>query len=297
MSKRGSPSHKYGAGFLAKLVLVFLIYFVLGKLGLSLAFLHPSVSPVWPATGFAMGVMLLLGYRFWPAIFLGAFLVNSTTQGTMITSLLIAGGNTLEGLLGAFFITKFAGGKKVLENSKNIFRFSLIAFAVSIVSATIGVLTLAYSGFVSWNDYSYIWGTWWLGDAIGAIITLPFIIAWNEKPLPKINLETILIFLSTIMVPIFIFTQWSPLASYNYHIEILCVIPILWACFRLRSLGVTLSVIIVSAIAIFGTFTGFGPFAHYSPNEALIFLQIFMGPITLISLTITSLLREKDKRL
>ena len=52
-------------------------YFVTGKLGLLLAFLHVSASPVWPPTGTALAALLLFGIRFWPAIFVGAFLVNS----------------------------------------------------------------------------------------------------------------------------------------------------------------------------------------------------------------------------
>src|SRR5437763_14075149 len=55
------------------------IYFIAGKLGLMLASLHASASPVWPPAGIALAAILLLGYRVWPAIFVGAFLVNVTT--------------------------------------------------------------------------------------------------------------------------------------------------------------------------------------------------------------------------
>ena len=65
------------------LVLFVGAYFVAGKLGLILAFLHVSASPVWPPTGLALAALLLFGIRFWPAIFLGAFLVNLTTAGSV----------------------------------------------------------------------------------------------------------------------------------------------------------------------------------------------------------------------
>jgi integral membrane sensor domain MASE1 len=55
------------------------VYFIAGKLGLKLAFLYASASPVWPPAGIALAAMLVLGYRTWPAIFIGAFLVNVTT--------------------------------------------------------------------------------------------------------------------------------------------------------------------------------------------------------------------------
>src|SRR5438046_8676168 len=82
-----------------------IIYFVAGKLGLVLASLHASASPVWPPAGIALAALLLLGYRAWPAIFIGAFLVNVTTAGNVATSFAIATGNTLEALAGAWLVT------------------------------------------------------------------------------------------------------------------------------------------------------------------------------------------------
>src|SRR5260370_18506788 len=78
-----------------------LVYFVAGKLALKLAFLHASASPVWPPTGIALAALLLLGYRVWPAIFVGAFLVNATTLGSIATSLGIPTGNTFAALFRA----------------------------------------------------------------------------------------------------------------------------------------------------------------------------------------------------
>src|ERR1700747_3490338 len=95
-----------------------LVYFVAGKLGLKLAFLQASASPVWPPAGVALGALLVLGYKTWPAIFLGAFLVNVTTAGNFGTSLAIAAGNTLEALCGAWLVNRVAGGIDVFERSK-----------------------------------------------------------------------------------------------------------------------------------------------------------------------------------
>src|SRR5216110_3685584 len=86
------------------------VYFIAGKLGLMLASLHASASPVWPAAGIALAALLVLGYRVWPAIFVGAFLVNLTTAGNVATSFAIATGNTLEALAGAWLVNRFADG-------------------------------------------------------------------------------------------------------------------------------------------------------------------------------------------
>src|SRR5439155_26804778 len=86
---------------LPAIVVLTLIYFIAGKLGLRLASLHASASPVWPPAGIAPPPLLLLGDRAWPAIFVGAFLVNVPTAGNFATSFAMATGHTRDALAGA----------------------------------------------------------------------------------------------------------------------------------------------------------------------------------------------------
>ena len=62
-----------------------MVYFVACKLGLRFAIVHPSATAVWPGTGLALAAILLWGYAVWPGIFLGAFAVNLTTAGSVLT--------------------------------------------------------------------------------------------------------------------------------------------------------------------------------------------------------------------
>ena len=91
------------------------VYFMCGKLGLTLAFVHPNATAVWPPAGIALASFLLLGNRVWPWIFLGAFLVNITTAGSALTSLAIAFGNTAEGFIGSFLVQRLAGGTSAID--------------------------------------------------------------------------------------------------------------------------------------------------------------------------------------
>src|SRR2546429_2436135 len=88
--------------YLAALAVLAAVYFAAGKLGLKLAFVNASATAVWPCTGIALAAFLILGYRVWPAILAGAFLVNWTTAGSVATSLGISTGNTLEGVVGCY---------------------------------------------------------------------------------------------------------------------------------------------------------------------------------------------------
>jgi len=135
-------------------------YVLAGKLGLQLAIFHPSATPVWPPTGISLAAFLLLGYWVWPAIFLGAFTVNVTTVGSIASSLGIATGNTLEGLVGAFLVNHFANGLKLFGQQGDTLRFVLLAALFSTtVSATFGVTSLSLGGYADWERYSEIWMT------------------------------------------------------------------------------------------------------------------------------------------
>src|SRR5438034_2933580 len=101
---------------LAAILTLTAIYASAGKFGLSLAFINRSASAVWPPTGIALAALLLFGLRLWPGIFIGAFLVNITTQGSVLTTLGIAMGNTLEGIAGAWLVKCFAKGAKAFES-------------------------------------------------------------------------------------------------------------------------------------------------------------------------------------
>jgi integral membrane sensor domain MASE1 len=78
---------------LLELVLLTVLYVVAGKLGLLVAFVHASATAVWAPTAIALAALVLRGLRLWPAVLLGAFLVNVTTEGSVATSIGIATGN------------------------------------------------------------------------------------------------------------------------------------------------------------------------------------------------------------
>jgi hypothetical protein len=94
-----------------------------------------------------------------PAIFVGAFLVNLTTAGNAATSVAIAAGNTLEALAGAWLVNRFGGGKHFCDRPQGVFKFAIAAAISTMISAALGVTSLALAGFANWSSYSAIWVT------------------------------------------------------------------------------------------------------------------------------------------
>src|SRR5262249_40907575 len=137
-----------GAADLRRTFAVGIAYFLLAKLGLQLASHNPSATPVWPPTGFALAMVLLFGQRVWPAVFAGALFANATTAGSLVTSLAIATGNTLEAAVGGMLIERWCAGTQTFETSGRVAKFALISIGpAAIVSATIGVSSLWLGGF------------------------------------------------------------------------------------------------------------------------------------------------------
>src|SRR5436305_15327675 len=98
-------------------------YLAVAKLSLALASVHPSATPIWPPTGFALAAVLLLGYRIWPAILIGSFVVNATTAGSIVTSIAIGCGNMLEGVVGAYLINHWSEVRGTFASSAGVARF------------------------------------------------------------------------------------------------------------------------------------------------------------------------------
>jgi diguanylate cyclase (GGDEF)-like protein len=283
---------------LALLVLVAAIYFIAGKLGLQLAFNNPSASVVWPPTGIALAALLLLGWRAWPAIFISAFLVNLTTTGTLATSIGIALGNTLEGVIGAYLVNRFAGGRWALLSAENLFRFTILAALVSTaLCASWGVTVLALGGFARWGDFGPVWLTWWLGDMTGNLVVAPFLLAWSSWPRPGEQrgrlLEGLALFTCLVLAGEMTFGGLLRTAPASYPMGFLTTPFLVWAAFRFGPRGAATGTLVLSGIAVLGTIQGYGPFAQQSADQSLILLQAYMGVTSVTTLMLAAVVNER----
>ena len=274
------------------------VYFITGKLGLRLAFVNPSATAVWAPTGIALAAFLIFGLRAWPAILLGAFLVNQTTTGNVATSIGIGVGNTLEGLAGAYLVKRYANGRLAYDHARDIFLLAgLAAVGSTMLSATVGLTTLYLAGFAQWGQFGPIWTTWWLGDMSGAIVVTPVVLLWSVRPTMgwtrRWRLEAAALLVSFLFVALSVFSGLFPSTNRNYPLEFLCIPFFVWAAFRFGQRAAATLILLVSVIAIWGTLHGFGPFVRPSPNESLLLLQAFMAVTAVMTLVLAAVVAER----
>jgi signal transduction histidine kinase len=275
-----------------------LVYFLACKLGLRLAVASPSATPVWPGTGIALAALLLMGLEVWPAILIGSFFVNVLTAGTVLTSLAIAAGNTLEALCAAYLINRFANGRRALRRGENVFKFATSLALGCLIAASVGAAAVAKGGFTRGADVSSIWLTWWLGDFVGGILLASCVILWVERSdLPRDSRrrrQGAAAGLSLLLVGLLVFGGLLPSRLWDLPLGFLCIPLVVWAAFRLRPHESATAVLLLCGIAVWGTLRGAGGFANGSEKQSLLLLQGFMGVVAMTSLVLSAAEFERE---
>jgi signal transduction histidine kinase/ActR/RegA family two-component response regulator len=297
--------------FLSITLAVAAVYFGAGKVGLSLASLAEQITLVWPPTGIALAAVLLFGYRVWPGIALGAFLVNVASQEPPLVAAGIALGNSLEALIGAVLLQRLISFRNTLERLKDALGLIILAaILTTAVSASVGVAALCLGRLQPWTAYPYLWSEWWLGDAMGNLVIAPVILSWASLNRARWNAwriaEALALSVGLTAVSAIVFLAWGVAPVTDYPFEYAVFPFVIWAALRLGQVGSSSATCIALAIAVGGTVHGSGPFARPNTHTSLIVLQIYMAVVAVTALllsaamterrSVVALLREGDRR-
>ena len=254
------------------------IMFGLGKLAF-LVGASTTIPVIWPASGFALVAMLVLGTSIWPIVFLGTFLAYVDATGQIARSVVFGLGGTIEAFVGAILIDRMAGGANSLGRSEAQLRFfAIVALVSTPLSAGLAAAANTTLGRSEWADLGLVWITAWLGHLAGTLVVAPMLALWFLGPFEKIRwvraLEGFLICVLIGVVAMAVFGGILPPGGRNYPLEFLCIPFLIWAA-RLGKRETATAVLILSAVAIWGTFNGYGPFARDTPFEALLLVQAY----------------------
>jgi len=264
------------------------LYFSAGKLGLQLAVVHPSATAVWPGTGIALAAILLFRYGVWPGIFLGAFAVNLITAGSILSSLGIATGNTLEALAGAYLVMRFANGRRVFDRAEDIFKFLLFACVLAtVISASLGTASVFLTGLNRGVQPGPFWLTWWLGDMAGAVVVAPCFLVWSSQTSRHKSKRPVMLqgiaFVSLLLVGILVFSDFILPGARDYPLKFICIPFVVWVAFELQPRSAALAILSFVAAALASALHA----SHGAliPNEPLLVMQVFFSVAALTSLS------------
>jgi PAS domain S-box-containing protein len=275
-------------------------YVVGAKVGLALAYAHANVTVIWPPSGIAVGTLLAAGLRLWPGVALGAFIANVATGLSLLGSLGIAMGNTLEAVAGAWLVGRFCQGTRFLESPFSVLIFAVLGgAAASTLAATIGVSSLCLAGSAVWARFPSLWGNWWLGDVIGILVIAPMIVAWSARGdtrrMTARPFEAASALLVLLLMSVLVFERSPTEEGVGYPLAYLSIPVLLWIAFRLGPSGVTGAVFLLGTAATWGTVNGFGPFAHPQMLVSLSLLALYLGFLALTTLCVSAVVEERER--
>jgi integral membrane sensor domain MASE1 len=290
-------SAKSIAIYLLEILALAVIYHLAARVGLKMAYVQINTSPVWPPTGIALAALLIFGYRLWPGISLGVLLGSVLNGADIGVALGMALGNTLEALVGAYLLKSFVNFHNSMDRIRDVVGLGAVSVLSTAISATIGTLTLMQVGSGDWGAFGAIWSTWWIGDFLGALVIAPVLLVWIAPPSMRLHKQQYMEGLT--LLALVIFVTWyvfggKPPDGILHQALLYLVFPfIIWAGLRLGQHGATLTMFIISGIAIWGTVQGLGPFSLESKNDSLILLQTFLAVVSLTALILAAATTER----
>ncbi len=286
--------------YLVRVTVLAAAYYSAAKLAIWTTGSYGSASVIWPSAGIALAALLLWGYGCWPGIALGAALAAGTSDVGLPTTVAAAIGSTLEALLAAHLLRRFIGFRNALNRLKDVFSLVVLAALLGpMLSALLGATGICLGEHVSWSKFGSVWLVWWLGDAIGILLVTPVLLTWldpaERRPPRRQIAESILQLGLLTIVGLLVFSgQFG--TERNYFPLAFSIFPLMiWAAVRLAPRGTVTATLALSAIAIWGTRQGHGPFAMSTPTESLLFLQTFTGMVAVTAMVLAAVITERRR--
>ena len=210
-----------------------MLYVVTGALGLLLAVPPGYATIIWPASGIAIGMLLVHGARLWPAILLGSWLLNAHQSGVFaedswlsvkaFAALCIALGSTAQALAGRVLVARLIGMPLHLRSARDALVVLLLAGPVTcVIAATIGVGTLLALGIIGNDAIVGNWLAWWSGDSLGVLVFMPLVllapggqpqISWRGASIGQLPFAALLLLLLPLGLTFF---AWQVISENDY---------------------------------------------------------------------------------
>jgi signal transduction histidine kinase len=263
------------------------LYYGAGRAGLHLAYLHGTVTALWPPVGVGVAALVILGPGLWPGIVIGDLLLAdlSTPWGTIAGQTV---GNTLEVVVAAVLFRRLTQRRIALERVWDVVALVVCAALGTLISAVFGVVSLRLGDVITADEFGSVFRTWWLGDFSGALVVTPFILVWAARRswrMPRMQLAEAVLLLTVLVVLIEVPSQ----RDVPY-----IVFPVLiWAALRFGPVGAATALAITSCLTVWNTAHGSGPFVRTSLTHSVLATQLFVAVAALTSLILAALAAER----
>jgi signal transduction histidine kinase len=182
--------------------------------------------------------------------------------------------------------------ERAFESTRSVLAvFGAIA-AGTLVSATVGPLSLWLGGTISAGALPRVAASWWLGDFCGAAIVVPSVLAWRYPARREAEgsraLETVLVGAALIALNV------SAIAG-THPVSYIAFPALMWAALRFGPRGATLAILITAAFMIWGTKHYLGWLGVGSIDRSLLETQFLVAVTTISTFLVAALGYEREQ--
>jgi len=302
-------SARSAATYLVELSIAAASYVGLAESALLLPAINPAATPLWPPTGFALALVLLRGYRIWPAILVGC-LSPYLMAGRSLPELgSVAIGTLLAAFAGTWLISRWSNGHQTFDTPSGIAKFAIISFApTTMISSTIALAGFILANQPGFSDSVVTWLTWWLADAAGTLVIAPVVVLWAMMPLRGFSRWNLLELVAvSILVSVIGIVAYSPLVGssligndlnvllpYRSLLGFVVLLPLMWAGLRGNQRNVATAALIFFGIAVWGFSVGSDPFPKTDLNGALLSLFVLSISVSVPPLALAAAIATRQ---
>jgi PAS domain S-box-containing protein len=279
-------------------------YWLGAKLGVALTPDPQPVASLWPPNAILLAALLIVPTRYWWVVLLGtlpAHLLVELGSGVpmrMVLSWFVS--NAFEAVLGAALVRRFAGPTVRLDSVRSLGVFVVCASFFAVFASS-----FLDAAFVTWNDWgeSDYWSVWrarFFGNVLATQTIAPVILSCDARTLRAMRTASVARYaegaalaLAMAMVCITVFNA-TPVRWHIAPALLFLPIPLLlWAAVRFGMFGVSLSLLGVTVVAIWGVVRGHGPFA--TPDAEALSVQAFLF-LTALPMSVLATVIEERRR-
>jgi signal transduction histidine kinase len=276
--------------------IVFLAYYLAGKLGQASAERSSNLGPLWPAFGIALAALLRLGNGMIPAVAASAFLVALQSPVPLGAAACQAFSTTFAAFCGSHLLRR-ASFDCSFAHLRDALNFVLIgAILAPVISATLGTAGLYLSGIQPYANIAQAWLVYWMGDGAGVLLAAPLALwlfgsglRFSPERLTEYAVLNILLLL--LCFAIFMNMGLPPVGQDFLTFSVLPFIA--WAAMRFGVPGAAICVILVATVATIATAQGSGPFTRGDDFSNAARLDVFYAILAVTGVVLAALMKER----
>jgi integral membrane sensor domain MASE1 len=281
-------------------------YYLATQLAWALTFPDSKVSLFFPPQAVLLCILMLVPTRDWWAYVLAAasahFLATQQAQWPPFYAL------TCEAFDAVKCVSAAAGIRMLIKSPLTAItlRDAIVFIIVAVVLVPFGTAFWGASFTVSYGFGTQYWVEWrnlGVSNAVTTVVLMPafllgahhLFVSRPRVPSLRRVLEAALVGGCTVALGVFVFDK-TPAGANTSPALLYTPIPLLiWAALRFGLGGISVSVLIITVQAIWGTMGGRGPFLTQTPAENATALQLFLL-VTATPLMLLAVVIEEERR-